>query len=72
MSHDVPGSIGASANPSRVIKGKKLPGRMGNERVTVKNLEILKVDAGSGVIVVKGSVAGSRRGYLFIKKSRRG
>jgi len=71
MSHAVPGSIGASANPSRVIKGQKLPGRMGNERVTVKNLEILKIDQEQSLLVVKGSVSGARRGYLFIRKSQR-
>lgn len=69
MSHAVPGSIGASANPSRVVKGKKLPGRMGGNRVTAKNLEVIKVDEEQGLIVVKGSVAGARRGYLFIRKS---
>ena len=71
MSHDVPGSIGASANPSRVVKGKKLPGRMGGDRVTTRNLEVIKVDKDQNLIVVKGSVAGARRGYLFIKKSHR-
>jgi len=71
MSHAVPGSIGASANPSRVIKGQKLPGRMGNERVTIKNLEILKIDQEQSLLVVKGSVSGARRGYLFIRKSQR-
>jgi large subunit ribosomal protein L3 len=71
MSHKVPGSIGASANPSRVVKGKKLPGRMGGERVTTRNLEVIKIDKEEGLIVVKGSVAGARRGYLFINKSHR-
>jgi len=71
MSHDVPGSIGASANPSRVVKGKKLPGRMGGDRITTRNLEVIKVDKDQDLIVVKGSVAGARRGYLFIKKSHR-
>lgn len=69
MSHDVPGSIGASANPSRVTKGKKLPGRMGGDRITVKNLEVIRIDREEGVIVVKGSVAGARRGYLLLRKS---
>ncbi len=70
MSHDVPGSIGASTSPGRVLKGKKLPGRMGGDRVTVKNLEVLKVDEAQNVLIVKGSVAGPRRGYLFITRSR--
>jgi large subunit ribosomal protein L3 len=71
MSHAVPGSIGASANPSRVVKGKKLPGRMGGNRVTTRNLEVVKVDKSEGLIVVRGSVAGARKGYLFIRKSHR-
>lgn len=70
MSHAVPGSIGASASPSRVTKGKKLPGRMGGEQFTTKNLEILRVNQSEGIIVVKGSVAGAKRGYLFIRKSK--
>ena len=71
MSHKVPGSIGASANPSRVVKGKKLPGRMGGKRVTSRNLEVIKINKDDGLIVVKGPVAGARRGYLFINKSGR-
>jgi len=70
MSHAVPGSIGASASPSRVTKGKKLPGRMGGEQFTTKNLEILRVNQSEGILVVKGSVAGAKRGYLFIRKSK--
>ncbi|MFQ5906975.1 MAG: 50S ribosomal protein L3, partial [bacterium] len=70
-SHAVPGSIGSSANPSRVTRGKKLPGRMGREKTTTQNLEILKVNQSEGIIVVKGSVAGARRGFLFIRKSQR-
>ena len=52
------GSIGAGTYPGRVIKGKKMPGRMGNERVTVRNLKVVKVDADQNLLFVKGSVPG--------------
>ncbi len=70
MSHRAPGSIGASATPSRVIKGKKMPGRMGNARVTVKNLEVIDVRPEDNLLLVKGAVPGPRRGLLFIRKVR--
>jgi large subunit ribosomal protein L3 len=68
MSHRAPGSIGASAYPSRVVKGKKMPGHMGNARVTVKNLEVVDVRPEDNLLLVKGSVPGPRRGLLFIQK----
>jgi large subunit ribosomal protein L3 len=68
MSHRAPGSIGASAYPSRVVKGKKMPGQMGNARVTVKNLEVIDVRPEENLLLVKGSVPGPRRGLLFIQK----
>jgi large subunit ribosomal protein L3 len=68
MSHRAPGSIGASAYPSRVVKGKKLPGHMGNARVTIKNLEVIDVRPEDNLILVKGSVPGPKRGILFIQK----
>jgi large subunit ribosomal protein L3 len=68
MSHRAPGSIGASAYPSRVVKGKKMPGRMGNARVTVKNLEVIDVRPEDNLLLVKGAVPGPRRGLLFIQK----
>ena len=67
--HRAPGSIGACATPSRVQKGKKLPGRYGNERITVKNLEIVKVDAEKNILLIKGCVPGARGGLLIIKGS---
>lgn len=70
MSHRAPGSIGASAYPSRVIKGKKMPGQMGNARVTVRNLEVIDVRPEDNLLLVKGAVPGPRRGLLFIKKIR--
>jgi large subunit ribosomal protein L3 len=66
-SHKVPGSIGASATPSRVMKGKKLPGRMGNQRVAVKNLQVVDVVNDKGIILVRGSVPGSRGGVVEVR-----
>ncbi len=68
MNHRAPGSIGASAYPSRVIKGKKLPGHMGSERVTVKNLEVIDVRPEDNLLVVRGAIPGPRQGIVFIKK----
>ncbi len=63
-----PGSQGPGTDPSRVIKGKRLPGQMGNVRRTVRNLEIVRVDAERNLLFVKGAVPGARNGYLFISK----
>lgn len=71
MSHRAPGSIGASAFPSRVVKGHHLPGHMGNHRVTIQNLEVIKVDKENNLLVVKGSVPGPKNSFLIIKKSPR-
>ena len=65
--HRSPGAIGACATPSKVMKGKKLPGRMGNDRVTVKNLEVVKVDTDKNILLIKGCVPGARGGLLLIK-----
>ncbi|MFV0237130.1 MAG: 50S ribosomal protein L3 [Flavobacteriales bacterium] len=63
-----PGSIGAGSDPSRVFKGMRMAGRMGGERVTVQNLQVLKVDAEKNLLIVKGSVPGPKNGYLLIQK----
>jgi large subunit ribosomal protein L3 len=63
-----PGSIGASAFPSRVIKGKRLPGRMGGARLTVNNLEVVAVDPEQNVIMIKGAVPGPANGLVFVRK----
>jgi len=68
MFHRRPGSIGASAYPSRVVKGKKLPGRLGNSRVTVKNLTVVEANREKNLLVVKGAVPGATGGYVLIKK----
>ena len=63
-----PGSIGAGTDPSRVIKGKRMPGRMGGVRQTIINLKVVKVDAERNLIYVKGGVPGARDGFLTITK----
>ncbi|MDI6776458.1 MAG: 50S ribosomal protein L3 [Syntrophales bacterium] len=69
MFHRAPGSIGASAYPSRVFKGKKLPGHMGNVRKTVQNLMVYGVRPDRDLILVKGSVPGSKNSFVLIKRS---
>ena len=68
MFHRAPGSIGASAYPSRVLKGMRAGGHMGSDRVTARNLTIVRVDAEKNILVVKGSVPGSGGSYLVIRK----
>ncbi len=65
-----PGSIGASADPSRVFKGKKMPGRMGAERKTVRNLKIVKVDKEENLLLIKGCLPGNKGSLLTIKSSK--
>jgi len=67
--HRMPGSIGASAWPSRVRKNVKLPGRMGGVRVTVKNLTVVGIDKERSLLWVRGCVPGGPNGYLEIRKS---
>lgn len=64
----IPGSLGPGTDPSRVIKGKKLPGRMGGARTTVRNLEVVKVDAEKNLLFLKGGVPGARNSYVLIQK----
>ena len=63
-----PGSIGASAYPSRVIKGKRLPGRMGGVNLTIKNLKVVAVDPEQNVLLVRGAIPGPVRGLVIVKK----
>ncbi|HEX5719222.1 MAG TPA: 50S ribosomal protein L3 [Thermoanaerobaculia bacterium] len=72
MFHRAPGSIGQSAYPSRVMPGMRGTGRMGGERVTVKNLQVIKVDAEQNLIYVRGAVPGPKSGYLQIRRAKRG
>ena len=69
--HRHQGSNGASSDPSRVFKGKGMPGQMGAEKVTVQNLEIVRVDAEKNLILVKGAVPGPRKGLVTIKETTR-
>jgi large subunit ribosomal protein L3 len=70
MFHRAPGSIGQSAYPSKVFKGMRGPGQMGNSRVTVKNLPIVRIDAERNLLLVRGSVPGPRGGKLVIRRSQ--
>ena len=67
LSHRAPGSIGQCQTPGRVWKGKKMAGHMGAERVTTQNLEVVRVDAESNLILVKGALPGATGGQLIIK-----
>jgi large subunit ribosomal protein L3 len=66
--HRAPGSIGAGTNPSRVIKGKRMPGHMGAEQQTVRNLLVAKVDAEKNLLYVRGAVPGPVNGVVFVQK----
>src|SRR5690606_22060869 len=63
------GSIGARLTPGHVIKGKKMPGQMGNERVTVQNLEVARLDEERGLVFVKGGVPGPKGAYVIVRKA---
>lgn len=63
-----PGSLGAGSTPSKVMKGMKMAGRMGNDRVTMQNLEVIKVYTDKNLIVVKGSIPGAKGSYVLIEK----
>jgi large subunit ribosomal protein L3 len=72
MFHRAPGSIGNSAFPSRVYPGRRLPGRMGGKRVTVKNLKVVQVDEERHLILVAGAVPGANGGYVAVRRAKRG
>lgn len=69
MFHRAPGSIGASSFPSRVIKGMRMHGHMGMDRVTTRNLKVLRVDADNHMIIVRGAVPGANGNYVLIRKA---
>ena len=69
MHHRAPGGIGASAFPSRVIKGLRAAGHMGSETVTTKNIQVVEIDAENNLLVVKGAVPGSISSYVIINKA---
>ena len=70
--HRAPGSIGQCATPSRVLKGVRLPGHMGCERVTVRNLEVVRVDEELNLILVKGAVPGGKNGIVRVRMAGEG
>jgi large subunit ribosomal protein L3 len=70
MFHRAPGSIGSSAWPSRVFKGHRMPGQYGNERVTVKNLEVVDIRPEDNLMLIRGAVPGSRSGLVEVRKSK--
>jgi len=67
--HRATGSIGATSGTAHVFKGKKMPGRMGNERHTAQNLEVVRIDVDRNLIAVKGSVPGSKGGFIIIQEA---
>lgn len=67
--HRAPGSIGATTSPGRVLKGTRMAGRMGNRRVTARNLKVIDVDLARHLLLVKGAVPGAKKGLLLIKKA---
>jgi large subunit ribosomal protein L3 len=68
MFHRAPGSIGASADPSRVLKGTRLPGHHGDAQITVRNLSIVDIKPEQNLVLVKGAIPGGKRGIVLIKK----
>jgi 50S ribosomal protein L3, bacterial len=70
--HRKPGSIGASATPSRVFKGMRMAGRMGNDRVTMMNLTVVKVDPERNLLLIKGAVPGPKGRVVFVRNARNG
>jgi large subunit ribosomal protein L3 len=70
MCQRIPGSIGSSAWPSRVVKGKRLPGHYGNARTTVKNLQIVDIRSEDNVLLLKGAVPGPNKGYIEVNKQK--
>ena len=71
MFHRAPGSIGASAYPSRVLKGMRMAGHLGNQRVTVQNLRVAQIDQENNLLFVRGAVPGPPGGYVIVEKSGR-
>jgi len=71
MFHRAPGGIGASSFPSRVWPGQHFPGHMGNQRVTVKNLRVVKVDTEENLLLVRGAVPGPNGSYILIRKAQK-
>jgi large subunit ribosomal protein L3 len=71
MFHRAPGSIGQSAYPSRVLKGTRMPGQMGNSRITVRGVHVFGVDEERNLLLLRGAVPGPNGGYVVIRKGQR-
>jgi large subunit ribosomal protein L3 len=69
--HDMPGSIGASAWPSHVIKGRRLPGHMGDARQTAANLTVVKIDKDRNLLIVRGAVPGGRNSLVMVRRTKK-
>lgn len=67
--HRMPGGMGAASYPGKVWKGHRMAGKMGNERVTVQNLEVIRVDVETGVLLVKGAIPGPKKGLVTVKET---
>ena len=67
--HRHAGSNGAASDPSKVFKGKKMPGQMGNKQITVQNLEVVRVDAENNLLLVKGAVPGPKKSLVTVKET---
>lgn len=67
--HRMPGGMGAATWPGKVFKGHRMMGRMGNERVTVQNLKLVRVDKENGIILIKGAVPGPKKGLITVRKA---
>ncbi len=72
MHHRAPGSIGQSSDPSRVFKGVKMPGHMGQERVSALKLKLVKIDSKQKLLLIRGSIPGANRDLVLVQESRRG
>jgi len=71
MFHRAPGSIGASSFPSRVFPGTRMAGRLGDQQVTIRNLEVVQIDAEDNVLMVKGAVPGPNGAYVLVRRAKR-
>lgn len=69
-SHRRPGSIGSGTSPGRVIKGRKMSGRMGNEKKSIRNLDVIKIDKSNNLMMIKGAIPGANGSCVMVKKSR--
>jgi large subunit ribosomal protein L3 len=71
MFHRAPGSIGASSFPSRVWKGQRMAGQMGNSQATIRNLEVIEIDGDDQLLVLKGSIPGPENGYVVVRRAKK-